>query len=107
MSELGKRIIKERLLLGMTQQELADAVGLTRDKITKIETGDREVSRDELLAFARLFEVTAEDLAAPVARVRNRLSGTKPATAEAIAWLERCVENSLFLDRLPALYAED
>jgi transcriptional regulator with XRE-family HTH domain len=107
MSELGKRIAKERQLWGMTQQELAEAVDLTRDKIAKIETGDRDVSPTELVTFARLFEVAAEDLAAPRARLRLRVNGQKPATTEAIAWLERCVENSLFLDRLPALYAEN
>jgi transcriptional regulator with XRE-family HTH domain len=107
MSDFGKRIAKERQLLGMTQQELADAVGLTRDKVGKIETSERDVSTEELVAFAHLFEVPAEDLVAPRARVRHRLNQERPQTREAIAWFERCVENSLFLSRLPALYGED
>jgi DNA-binding XRE family transcriptional regulator len=104
MSDIGTRIAMERQLWGMTQDELAAAVDLTRDKIGKIETGERQVSVPEMLEFARVFEVTVEELAAPQAQVRHRVNRDRAETREAIAWFERCVENSLFISRLPALY---
>lgn len=104
MSDIGKRIARERQLWGMTQDELADAVDLTRDKVGKIETGERQVSVPEMLGFARVFELTVEELAAPQAHVRRRVNHERAETQQAIAWFERCVENSLFISRLPALY---
>jgi DNA-binding XRE family transcriptional regulator len=104
MSDIGKRLARERQLWGMTQDELAVAVDLTRDKIGKIETGERQASVAEMLAFARVFETSVEDLAAPRAHVRHRVNHDRAEAQEAIAWFERCVENSLFISRLPTLY---
>jgi transcriptional regulator with XRE-family HTH domain len=104
MSDIGKRIAKERQLWGMTQEELADAVDLTRDKLGKIESGTRSASADEMVRFARVFETSVEELVRPQGRVRFRVNQERLETQEAIAWLERCVENSLFVSRLPAIY---
>ena len=104
MSDIGKRIARERQLWGMTQEELGDAVGLTRDKIGKIETGERQVAVPEMLEFARVFELAVEELATPQAQIRHRVNQDRASTREAIAWFERCVENSLFISRLPAIY---
>lgn len=54
MSGIGDRVWEARLLAGMTQEELADAVGLGRTSITNIEYGRQTVSiaKAEMLAQA-------------------------------------------------------
>ncbi len=39
---IADRIKRERIIWGMTQEDLAEATGLDRNKIAKIETGRRD-----------------------------------------------------------------
>lgn len=106
MRDIATRIRDERVLWGMTQANLAEATGIDRDKIAKIETGVRQVSPPELVQFARVFEVTLDDLIRPEPRqIHFRVNLDKPATQQAIAWFERCMDNSQFVRRLEELYA--
>jgi transcriptional regulator with XRE-family HTH domain len=105
VSDFGKRLKEERLLWGMTQADLAAETGIARDKIGRIETNDRKATADELLAFARAFQTTVDDLlAAGEASIRYRVNPDAAETKRAIEWFERCVENSLFISRLANLY---
>ncbi|RTH04553.1 hypothetical protein CSW50_02435 [Thermus scotoductus] len=54
MTEVGKAIRQRRLELGMTQQELASRVGISRQYLTEIETGRRKPTLNTL---ERLFLV--------------------------------------------------
>lgn len=105
MRDIATRIRDERVLWGMTQADLAEATGIERDKIAKIETGVRHVSTPELVQFARVFEVTLDELVHPEMRqIQFRVNLDKPATQQAIAWFERCMDNSQFVRRLEGLY---
>jgi putative transcriptional regulator len=54
---------RHRLLCeGMTQQDLADAVGVTRQTIISIERGRYKPSIELALLLARTFEVPVETL---------------------------------------------
>ena len=58
-----KSHIKEhRLRRGLSQQELADAVGVSRQSINSIERGRYTPSLPLALRFARLFGCTTEEL---------------------------------------------
>lgn len=100
---VGDRVRRERTLWGWTQRELADRTGIKRDVISKIETGDRNVSGTELVALATVLEVRADELGRPAAMVDYRVNRDLPATQDAIAWFERCVDNSLFVRELAEL----
>ena len=103
MRSLGDRIRRERVMWGMTQDELSEASGIARDKIAKIETGRRGVDAEELGVFARIFQLTVDALVSePRAVVYHRIDASKPEAAEAKAWLDRCIDNSLFVRRLVA-----
>jgi transcriptional regulator with XRE-family HTH domain len=52
---LGERLRESREFLGLSQQEVADLLELTRPAVTNIETGKRKVSTLELREFARLY----------------------------------------------------
>lgn len=53
---------KERLKAGLTQVELAEKVGVTRQTIIAIEKGDYTPSVALALRLAKVFKVSVEDL---------------------------------------------
>lgn len=54
---VGKRIRHRRWLIGMTQQQLAEAVGIKFQQIQKYETGANRVSASRLWDIAEALEV--------------------------------------------------
>ncbi len=105
MGDFGKRLKRERVLWGMTQADLSTETGVPRDKIGRLENGDRKPTPDELVTFARVFQTTVDDLLEAQVQVRYRVSVETAGPKQAIEWLDRCVENSLFVRKLPSVYA--
>lgn len=70
---VGKRIRYRRWMVGMTQQQLADRVGIRFQQIQKYETGTNRVSA------SRLWEIS-EALDATVAHFFDGLSDKQPET---------------------------
>jgi transcriptional regulator with XRE-family HTH domain len=56
-AHVGKRIRHRRWLVGMTQQQLAEAVGIKFQQIQKYETGANRVSASRLWDIAEALEV--------------------------------------------------
>lgn len=57
--DIGERIRQRRESLGVTQSELARAVGYTsRSTINKIERDGRGISQDKIVAIAKALKVT-------------------------------------------------
>jgi transcriptional regulator with XRE-family HTH domain len=105
VSDFGKRLKAERVLWGMTQMDLAAETGIAREKISRIENDERKATGEDLQVFARVFQTTVDSLLGPTASIRCRVNQNEPTTKAAIAWFERCVDNSLFIRSLPDLYA--
>lgn len=59
--ELGNRLRDAREYLGLSQDEAAKAVKLTRSAISLIETGQRKVDAFELKRFADLYQRPVSD----------------------------------------------
>jgi len=57
-AHVGKRIRHRRWMIGMTQQQLADKVGIKFQQIQKYETGMNRVSASRLWDIARSLGVT-------------------------------------------------
>jgi len=55
---VGQRLRQRRCLLGMTQQKLADAVGIKFQQIQKYESGANRISASRLWVIAQALEVT-------------------------------------------------
>lgn len=60
---LGKNIKKRRKELNLTQQELADRLGLSLNFIGKIEVAFSKPSLDTLIDIAEKLETTVSELA--------------------------------------------
>jgi len=52
---LGERLKSARRDLGLTQEVVADRLGFVRTTVVAIEKGERRVTADELLAFAKCY----------------------------------------------------
>ncbi|MGF1611429.1 MAG: helix-turn-helix domain-containing protein [Kiloniellales bacterium] len=77
---VGRRIRERRIMLGLTQQQLADLIGVTYQQAHKYERGVNRVSAGRLYEIARVlgvdvdyfFEGLEEGSAAPVSE-RQRM----------------------------------
>lgn len=59
---LGETIRARRTACKMTQEFVAEAVGVSRQAVSKWEAGASEPSTSNLLALAKLFGISAEEL---------------------------------------------
>ena len=59
---LGEALKEHRLRCQMTQEFVAESVGVSRQAVSKWERGDSDPSTSNLLALAKLFGVSAEEL---------------------------------------------
>ena len=62
MSELCMRVKTARTRLQLSQQYVADYLGIGRSAVADIEAGRRKVSADELGKLSELFLVPADEL---------------------------------------------
>jgi transcriptional regulator with XRE-family HTH domain len=60
--ELGARLRESREYLGLSQDEVASALGIQRPAVTLIESGGRKVEAIELKKLATLFGTSVEFL---------------------------------------------
>jgi transcriptional regulator with XRE-family HTH domain len=54
---VGRRVRQRRVLLGMSQEKLAEALGLTFQQVQKYENGANRVSASRLLDISRILSV--------------------------------------------------
>ena len=59
---LGETLKDHRMQCNMTQEFVAEALGVSRQAVSKWETGSSEPSTANLLALAKLYSVSAEEL---------------------------------------------
>ena len=72
-----KKIQDFRQKAGMTQEELAGKVGLSRGAITSIEQGKRKVTVEELLKFCEVFSCSYGDFLATDQPAKSTMGGRK------------------------------
>ena len=60
--KLGRNIFNKRRELGMSQNELAEKLDISREHLAKIETGKRNLSLDLLFKISEALCVTEKDL---------------------------------------------
>ena len=60
--ESGKRIKEMRKKAGVTQEELADAIGMTREALARIETGKNGTSVDGIINLAHYFKTSTDNI---------------------------------------------
>lgn len=79
---LGDRMREARIRAGMTQHELANAIGAAQNSITNYERGIREPDAIKLIAIARALGVTCDYLLDMHIPDRDQLSAKAVEMAE-------------------------
>jgi len=59
-NHIGSRVRARRTMLGMSQERLADALGLTFQKVQKYEKGMNRIGASRLLQIAGILDVSIE-----------------------------------------------
>ncbi len=57
---VGARVRQRRVLLGMNQTKLGDALGLTFQQVQKYESGRNRISASKLFKLSQVLEVSIE-----------------------------------------------
>ena len=60
MSAISERLKKARNRLGMYQEEAANLMEMSRPTLSAIESGKRQVTVDEVVKFAEIYQVPAD-----------------------------------------------
>jgi len=87
---VGARVRLRRTLLGMSQEKLGDAVGLTFQQIQKYERGANRIGASRLYEFSRIldvpvsffFEDMPDNLKTPEGRLAAGLQASEPDPAD-------------------------
>ena len=74
---LGEELKARRLQCKMTQEFVADALGVSRQAVSKWENGIVDPSTSNLLSLAKLYGLSAEELLQNVDPTQNMKSNTK------------------------------
>jgi Zn-dependent peptidase ImmA (M78 family)/DNA-binding XRE family transcriptional regulator len=103
---LGSELQKARAKAGITQEEAASKIGVSRPTLSNIENGVRKVQADELIKMSRLYDYPLNDLT----RVRPQVNSFEPLfrgpiqkdadIAKDLSELEDLVRNSLELEQI-------
>lgn len=59
---LGENLTKYRKKAGLSQEELADKLGISRQAVSKWERGEASPDTDNLIALAKFYNVTLDEL---------------------------------------------
>lgn len=96
MLDIAARVRTLRAERNMTQEDLSRESGIERDKIAKIEVGDRKVGATELAFLADALGVSMKSLLVDSEpAVMYRKAEPKSAEAQrAMAWFEQYTERS-------------
>ena len=74
---VGQRVRQRRWLLGMTQQQLAEKVGIKFQQIQKYETGANRISSSRLWDISEVMDVPASFFFDGLDRIDDREAGKK------------------------------
>lgn len=107
-AELGERLRGARSGANLTQDAAAASIGMARTTLVAIEKGQRPVRPEELLAFARVYGVSAGNLTSPDAihvdlSARFRRTEGKESSkvvTQALSLLNRLATGAVQLERL-------
>lgn len=90
LEDSGHRIKTYRKKMKMTQEELADKIGISREFLGRIERGQNGISIDLAIMLSDVFQVSVEDVLA----IDNSKSKLVSELSEAI--IKVLDENNLF-----------
>ncbi|MBZ0299988.1 MAG: helix-turn-helix domain-containing protein [Anaerolineae bacterium] len=93
---IGTNVRKARENAGLSQNELAVAVGLSRTSITNIEAGQQKIQIHTLFKIGEILDITPQSLMPSMTLndqvVSNRASGITDKERAEKEWIERIIK---------------
>ena len=74
---IGKRIQTIRKAKGLTQQQLAEMVGISTNYLSDLERGKSSPRMDKLVLIMNRLECSADDVFVDVINIRNQIKATR------------------------------
>ncbi len=111
--QIGQRIRKYRKAYGLSQEALAERVGISVPHMSHIETGNTKLSLPVLVALAQALEVRTDDLLFDASRKeRGALSAALEAeledcSARELEFLTELLRNARIALRKQAFFTEE
>jgi Zn-dependent peptidase ImmA (M78 family)/transcriptional regulator with XRE-family HTH domain len=108
-AELGRRLAIARKQRGLSQEEVAQRLGVSRPTLVAVEKGTRVPKPDELVLLSQLYGRSIHELVserefiadfAPAFRMTQAGDVSQESVAEAVALFQRFCENYLRLESL-------
>ena len=90
VKEIAERIVRLRKQRGITQVQLADALGLRQSMVSRLEKGDYRLNGEAIITIAKLYKVSADE-------ILGLKSYQQDQTNISRRWLKRLVK----IERLP------
>ena len=92
--EFGNRLYELRKQKGLSQEELASRLDVTRQTVSKWELGDSTPDMDKLVTLGELFELSLDELVLGKIPVTTKLdgSGAKVLTKENKQKAKKCLK---------------
>lgn len=60
MGDVGSKLKRLRISRNITQQELAEEMGVSRDHVSRWESNERNINANQLIQIAKFFNVTLD-----------------------------------------------
>ena len=93
MIDIGSRIYSLRTKMGLSQQQLADRLGVSRQSVSKWETGTALPELDKLVAMSELFGVTLDEMAGKVTTATEQSTPLSQMRVFGIVLMAVCLIN--------------
>lgn len=77
---LGQNLVFLRKNAGMSQDDVSQALGMTRPAYKQLEGDERSPSNSEMLAVSELYGVRVESLLEPISQAQDRQTGLSEST---------------------------
>ena len=76
--QFPEKILQFRKALGLSQEQLAEQVGVSRQSISKWETGQSAPELDKVVAMSRVFGISTDELLGNVSQKQENPSPANP-----------------------------
>ena len=74
MKTIGEKLKIAREYLGLTQEQVAKTLGISRNAIINIENNSRSVKSNELFNFSKLYGITMEEIVSDEKQINMNFS---------------------------------
>ena len=109
---LGKKIKELRSIRKLTQEQMADDLGISRQKYARVENGTNNISLDILTRIAAILDVSVRDITCvldlePSAAFRNNNAGSDSSVEKVFDMLDLFYANKHMYMRLKPMAKDE